>query len=89
MFDLVRKLLDFGKLPSPEPIGPFEQYRYPSFFVRVPPGQRAPRQCMLSAAEGVGGFVKLYPFATDDEVANVRYAFEIGFAPAIHIFPAR
>lgn len=83
----VEKLRNFGKL-EPQPISPFEQYRYPVFFVSVPQGKRAPRHVVLSATSGVAEFVKLYPWATDEEVSEVLYAFEFALQPAIQIIPA-
>jgi len=85
---LKSKLRDFGKL-EPEPTGPFEQYRYPTFVVSVPQGKRAPRRAVISAADGAEKFVELYPWATDDEVAEVIHAFEYSFAPAIQVIPAK
>lgn len=81
------KLRDFAKL-EPAPIGPFESYRYPVFFVRVPTGKRAPRRAIISAVDGVAEFVKVYPWATDEEVAEVHYAFEFALQPAIQVIPA-
>jgi len=83
----VEKLRNFGKL-EPEPIGPFESYRYPVFFVSVPTGKRAPRRAVISAVDGVAEFVRIYPWATGSEVAEMHYAFEFAFAPAVTVIPA-
>ena len=86
IWDRVRGILDPSNV-SPEPISPFAQYRYPHFVVRVPAGKRAPRHCVISAADGVAEFVKIFPYATPDEVAQVGCAFDFG-APAIQILTA-
>lgn len=84
----VEKLRNFGKLEV-EPVGPFDSFRYPVFLVSVPPNKRAPRRAIISAVDGVAEFVRIYPWATDEEVAEIHYAFEFAFAPAITVIPAR
>ncbi len=86
---VVDKLRDFMKPDAPEPTAPFDSYRYPVFIVSVPADKRAPRRAVISAADGVAEFVRVYPWATDHEVASVHHAFEFAFAPAITVIPAR
>lgn len=83
----VRKILDPSRI-VPEPVSPFAQYRYPHFIVRVPAGQRAPKQCVISAADGVGEFKRIFPYATAAECADVAYAFATGTL-AIQILTAQ
>ena len=82
----IRDLFDLSS-PKPAQPGPFDQYRYPHFVVRVPEGKRAPRQCVISAADGVDEFTKIFPYASPEEIATVRCAFDMG-ASAIQILTA-
>jgi len=87
-FDRIRSLLDPSAL-NPEPVSPFDQYRYPFLVVHVPPGERAPKSCVISSAGGVDEFKKIFPYASAGEVASVIAAFEFNGVPAIRILTAR
>lgn len=85
--DSVSQWLDPTRI-QPQPVSPFAQYRYPHFVVRVPAGQRAPKQCTISAADGVAEFKRIYPYATAEECAQVSVAFAMGTV-AIQILTAQ
>lgn len=84
------KLRDFMKPQRDETelLSPFAEYRMPWFTVGVPRGKKAPRYAIINAVDGVAEFVRIYPWATDEEVASVMHAFEYAFAPAIKVIPA-
>lgn len=86
VLDAIRAFIDPSSLKPPL-VRPFDQFRYPHFVVRVPHGKRAPKSCVISAADGVAEFIKIFPYATPDEVAAVSCAFDFG-APALQILPA-
>jgi hypothetical protein len=87
IFDAVRAFLDPSS-SEPERESPFAQYRYPYLVVHVPPGKRAPRYCVISAADGVEGFKKIFPYASAGEIASVISAFEFNGVPAIRVLTA-